>query len=366
MVVRSKGTERVLRNIVARLNSGRSESPVIAGNHYDAWVYGASDPGSGTAVLLETAEALAALKKEGWKPSRDLIFAFWDGEEYGMLGSTAWVRQNVELVSNAAAYVNLDTAYRARDLAAYVMPGLRNVLDRSLSGVKDPLSGHELLEIRGEYQNPGFSADTNPFMLFSAMPVAEIGFGRSYSLYHSVYDNLTWIEKFGDPDAKYRRTLASILTRYLLLLSGEKILPYDFEEISKFVDVTLREWQKEFPVQLNRNSNAIRDLRNHVDQFRSAAQNFQERKQKRNGDFKGREKKINELLIKTFQVFYSSDQGNILLKSSSKKGCAGEALPQVYNAVSSGFQDAKSFKELSEAFAHGMSFIKEAESVMDQ
>ena len=85
----------------------------MRGNHHDAWVNGASDPVSGMVVVLEEARALGELVKAGWKPRRTIVFAGWDGEEPGLLGSTEWVEANAdELRSKAVVYINSDSNAR--------------------------------------------------------------------------------------------------------------------------------------------------------------------------------------------------------------------------------------------------------------
>ena len=92
---------------------------VVVGAHTDAWVNGAVDPVSGAATVLEAAASLAALAHEGWKPERDVVFVLFDGEEYGMLGSTLWVEQR--LAAHAppmAAFLYVDSSVRALDFMA--------------------------------------------------------------------------------------------------------------------------------------------------------------------------------------------------------------------------------------------------------
>src|SRR3984957_3760725 len=77
---------RTLWDVIGRARG--SELPdewVIAGNHRDAWVYGAVDPNSGTAAMLESVHGIGELLKSGWKPKRTMVFASWDGEEEGLM-----------------------------------------------------------------------------------------------------------------------------------------------------------------------------------------------------------------------------------------------------------------------------------------
>ena len=143
---RSRTERRVLRNVTAALAGRRREAGVVVvGAHTDAWVNGAVDPVSGVAAVLETASALSALARDGWKPERDIVFTLFDGEEYGMLGSTLWVEERLAArAPPMAAFLYVDSSVRALDFMADVSPGLRESLDEVLGHVADPVSGHVL------------------------------------------------------------------------------------------------------------------------------------------------------------------------------------------------------------------------------
>ena len=120
---------RTLWDVIGRVRG--SELPdewVVAGNHRDAWVYGAVDPNSGTAAMLEAVHGVGELLKSGWKPKRTLIFASWDGEEEGLMGSTEWVEQHESELANAAAYFNMDVAVSGQKFGASAVPSLKQFL----------------------------------------------------------------------------------------------------------------------------------------------------------------------------------------------------------------------------------------------
>ncbi len=157
---RSRTEARVLRNVTAVLAGRRREAGVVVvGAHTDAWVNGAVDPVSGVAAVLETAAALSALAREGWKPERDVVFALFDGEEYGMLGSTLWVEERLAAhAPRMAAFLFVDSSVRALDFMADVSPGMRESLDEVLGHVADPVSGRVLLSVRGVRSCPASAA----------------------------------------------------------------------------------------------------------------------------------------------------------------------------------------------------------------
>ena len=104
---------------------------VVRGNHHDAWVNGANDPVSGMVALLAEARAIGELVKQGFRPGRTLVFAAWDAEEPGLLGSVEWAEHHAdELRQKAVAYVNSDSNSRG-----YLRMGGSHTLQRLMSQV---------------------------------------------------------------------------------------------------------------------------------------------------------------------------------------------------------------------------------------
>ncbi|HSE41727.1 MAG TPA: M28 family peptidase, partial [Acidobacteriota bacterium] len=360
LTYKGKNESRTIRNIFASIDGADSHF-IVAGNHYDAWVYGASDPSSGTSTLLETLRVLANLVQNGWKPQRKILFAFWDGEEYGMFGSTKWVKNNLDGLKQAIAYVNVDSAFRARDLAAYVSPGLHSSFDQALKGLKEPDSGRYFSEIRPEFQNPGFSGDTAPFVRFAGLPVVDAGFGRTYSVYHSLYDDELWMEKFGDPRASYRSALARILARYLLRLSSDPVIPYDFSEFQPYAVRALNKLKQRWPNKSEWDS-ATKSLYDEMARFNSVAIKLNNKKSLQEEE----KKRLNELLVQAMNSFYDQRTGKgVLMETSSKLGCVGEALPRVSEASES--RNISTLKievgVLTKKFLDARQFLEEADSL---
>lgn len=91
-------------------------------------VFGASDPNSGTASLHEVIKGFGELLKQGWKPLRTIIFASWDAEEYGLVGSTEFGEDYAEHASKVVAYINLDAATAGSYLSIHASPSLVDLL----------------------------------------------------------------------------------------------------------------------------------------------------------------------------------------------------------------------------------------------
>ena len=230
-----------------------SEEPdklVILGNHHDAWVYGAVDPSSGTATMLETARAFGKLLRKGFRPRRTLIFGSWDAEEYTLTGSTEWGEQfEQNLKANAVVCLNVDAATSGNRLSVSLVPSLLPATIEASQVVRDPLSGQPLydrwarektaLNVRN-YSVAGSSAAAVPFgilgggsdfMVFlqhDGVPSADLSFDGPYGVYHSVYDDYDWMKKFGDPGFKYHAAMSQLWGILALRFADADIAPLDY------------------------------------------------------------------------------------------------------------------------------------------
>ncbi|KAL2251151.1 probable glutamate carboxypeptidase LAMP1 isoform X2 [Sesamum indicum] len=210
---------------------------VILGNHRDAWTFGAVDPNSGTACLLEVAERLWKLQKKGWKPRRTIIFCNWDAEEYGLIGSTEWVEENRQmLASRVVAYLNVDIAVGGAGFKASATPQLDELLIQAAKQVPDPDNSSQTVYDSwiSSTDNPaigrlgGAGSDYSAFVQHIGVPAADISFGEAYPVYHSMYDDFIWMNKFGDPMFQRHVAVASIWGLLALKLADNEILPFDY------------------------------------------------------------------------------------------------------------------------------------------
>src|SRR5271155_1610661 len=223
---------RTLWDVIGRVRG--SEFPdewVVAGNHRDAWVYGAVDPNSGTAAMLETVHGVGELLKSGWKPKRTMIFGSWDGEEEGLMGSTEWAEQHESELANAPAYFNMDVAVSGSKFGASAVPSLKQFLRDIAKAVPSPKGG-TVYEAWQKADQPGGSSIQSPteaigdarrtpavqtkadvlvgdlgsgsdysaFQQHLGVPSTDISSTGSYGVYHSAFDDFAWFKKFADPD----------------------------------------------------------------------------------------------------------------------------------------------------------------------
>ena len=230
-------TTKPLYNVIATIpGSERPDEWVIYGNHHDAWVNGASDPVSGAAALLESARSLAELTKSGWRPKRTIKFALWDGEEFGLIGSTEWVEKHRdELKRKTALYINTDANTGGKlgfggsgTLEAFFAEVMRDALDE-----KDRPEKTEL--------NPlGAGSDYVAFVHHAGIASLNMGFGSAggAGTYHSIYDSTAWFVNHMDKDFVYSRKLSQLTSTAILRASEAPVVPIAFSAVERNV----RKW----------------------------------------------------------------------------------------------------------------------------
>ncbi len=289
---------RPLHNVVVRIpGATRPDEWIIFGNHHDAWVMGADDPISGASALMETARGLGELLKTGWRPSRTIILALWDGEEWGLLGSTEWAEKHkAELQQKAVAYINTDGTGKGW-LNAGGSHGLQQFLGEVTKDVMDPRTGKPIFEearrraILGEPEADrpaaekdasyriaplGSGSDYTPFLQHLTLSALNVGFGGESpgGVYHSAYDTVKWYQTYSDTDYSYGRTLSQITGTLILRLSEAPVLPFQFSDTA---DTLLR-----YVVELEKLAESKKDskvdmkpVRNAVDALRQAGQAYE-------------------------------------------------------------------------------------------
>ena len=256
---------RTIFDVIARIE-GDTKDWVLAGNHHDAWVFGAADPGSGTAVLLEVGRALGALKRAGWRPRRTILLCAWDAEEFGLVGSTKWVEeQSEELGRHAIAYLNTDSAVQGERFNSAATPSLRELVREVARDTQDPRTGSTVYERwekrieqsaasrlspppRGSYAQPtvpigalGSGSDYTAFFAHAGIPSLDISASGEYGVYHSVYDDFNWMKHFGDPQFTYHAMMAKFLGRMLMRLADADVPPLDYGEYAAEIERQLGE-----------------------------------------------------------------------------------------------------------------------------
>lgn len=249
-----KGLVRV-ENVIGTLEG--SEFPdewIIIGSHYDAWEFGATDPNSGTAMLLSLADALGDLAKQGFRPKRTIKIAHWDAEEHGILGSTEWVEQyRTELNQKAVAYMNADGACAGLSFGSASSPSLKSVIIDATKIVPYPKSDKTVYEkwlesARNKAEGPnignlGGGSDHLGFYAHVGIPSGSVGMGGP-TMYHSAYDNFQWYSSVGEPDFVAGPTVAKVMGLVALRMANADIIPYDVARYGKDLKLHLTNAEK--------------------------------------------------------------------------------------------------------------------------
>src|SRR6201996_2751761 len=239
---------------------------VVAGNHRDAWVYGAVDPNSGTAAMLETVHGLGELLKQGWHPQRTIVIGSWDAEEEGLMGSTEWAEQHEKILTHAVAYFNTDVGVSGPDFNAAAVPSLKQFVREVTKEVPSPKGGTVYDQWKAEQNAPsptrkrnrasestdadvrigtlGSGSDYPPFIQHLGVPSTDIGSEGPYGVYHSVFDNYNWFTKFADPTFVYEQQQARVFGLEILHMADTDVLPYDYQLYGKEIVGYLEAAQK--------------------------------------------------------------------------------------------------------------------------
>jgi N-acetylated-alpha-linked acidic dipeptidase len=239
---------------------------VVAGNHRDAWVYGAVDPGSGTAAMLEAVHGVGMLLAQGWKPRRTLFFCSWDAEEEGLIGSTEWAEEHAKQLAHAVAYINTDASVSGPHFEASAVPSLKQFVREVTMEVASPKGGSVYDEwkkdlgdaarrrlgkefndapmvplVGGEVRvgDLGSGSDYTPFIQHLGVPSTDIGSTGAYGVYHSVFDNYAWFVMNADPTFVYEQQMARVFGLEALHMADADVLPYDYVTYARQIQTYL-------------------------------------------------------------------------------------------------------------------------------
>jgi N-acetylated-alpha-linked acidic dipeptidase len=251
--------QTALYDVVAKLpGTTFADEWVVRGNHMDGWVNGASDPLSGLAPEMEEARAMGELYKQGWRPKRTIVYAGWDGEEHGLIGSTEWAETHAdELQGKAVLYLNSDGNGRGF-LNTEGSHYLENLVNSVAKDVTDPETGMSVWKrwqsaviARGDAKTRaearggradlrigalGSGSDYTPFIQHLGVPTLNMGFGGEGGgggVYHSIYDSFAWYSRFADTSFVYGRALAQTVGTLIMRVADADVLPYQFDGLAE-------------------------------------------------------------------------------------------------------------------------------------
>lgn len=241
-----------LWNVIGIINGTLKDEVVVIGNHRDAWIAGgAGDPNSGSAALNEVVRSFGVALAKGWKPLRTIVFASWDGEEYGLIGSTEWVEEFLPWLTHAnVAYVNVDVATTGPTFGASASPLLNKLLHEIAALVPSPnqtIAGQTIADLwDGKISTMGSGSDFTAFQDFAGIPSIDMGFGPDATNpgstggpiyhYHSNYDSYYWMETYGDPGFHYHAATAKLWGLFTAKLAEAPVIPLNATDYAIAID----------------------------------------------------------------------------------------------------------------------------------
>ncbi|MBN8921892.1 MAG: folate hydrolase [Rhodanobacter sp. 68-29] len=269
LVVESNWDRKPVYDVIATLKgSTEPDQWIVRGNHHDGWMFGAWDPLAGNVALLAEAKAIGELVKQGWRPQRTLVYASWDGEEPGLLGSSEWAETHAkELQAKAVLYVNSDTNGRGF-LDAGGSHSLQHLVNQVAAGVADPetkvsvqqrLRARMLVDGAAKGANPEAKENAKLAAAGGDLPIGALGSGSDYSaflehlgiasldlgfsgedddagVYHSRYDSFDHYARYGDPTFEYGVALSKVAGHIVLRTADARVLPLRFGDFSDTLD----------------------------------------------------------------------------------------------------------------------------------
>jgi N-acetylated-alpha-linked acidic dipeptidase len=277
LTVLSDWSRKAVYDVIAMIKGATAPDQwIVRGNHHDGWVFGAWDPLAGNVALMAEAKAIGGLVKQGWRPQRTLVYASWDGEEPGLLGSTEWAETHAkELKAKAVLYLNSDTNGRGF-LGAGGSHSLQHLVNQVADGVTDPethvsvgerLRAHLMIEGSKPQAKPEAKATAKIAAAGGDLPIEALGSGSDYSaflehlgiasldlgfggedddagIYHSRYDSFDHYVRFGDPTFEYGVALAKVAGHIVLRSADANVLPMRFGDFSSTLDRYVGELHK--------------------------------------------------------------------------------------------------------------------------
>ena len=283
--VKSNWDTKTLYDVIAKIpGTTEADQWIIRGNHHDAWVNGAEDPISGLVAELEEARAIGQLVKQGWKPKRTIVYAAWDGEEPGLLGSTEWAETHAdELEKKAVIYINSDTNGRGM-LGVAGSHTLENFVNGVSRDIDDPESKTTVwkrsqanrisnggADDRRDARNRedlrigalGSGSDYSSFLQHLGVASLNMGYGGEDDggIYHSIYDDFYWFMHYSDSSFVYGRALAQTVGVAVMRLANADLLPFTFTNLAE----TARNYTTELQRLRDSRNDAITETNRSID-----------------------------------------------------------------------------------------------------
>ncbi|XP_071288893.1 putative N-acetylated-alpha-linked acidic dipeptidase isoform X1 [Agelaius tricolor] len=369
MHIHSNNEVRRIYNVIGTIRGTvEPDRYVILGGHRDSWVFGGIDPLSGAAVVHEIVRSFGKLKNEGWRPRRTVIFASWDAEEFGLLGSTEWAEENAKVLqARAVAYINADSSvegnYTLRVDCTPLMYSLVYSLTKKIPSPDEGFEGKSLYESWYE-KNPsseykevprinklGSGNDFEAFFQRLGIASGRARYSKnwnvekysSYPVYHSVYETYEIVEQFYDPTFKNHLTVAQVRGGLVFELANSVVLPFDCRDYASAVSNyahTIYNLSRNHEEELATYNVSFDALFSAVKNFTEAAATFHERLQQINLNNLLAIRSLNDQLMFLERAFIDPlglpgrpFYRHVIFAPSSHNKYTGESFPGIYDAM---------------------------------
>uniref|UniRef100_A0AAZ3SVN2 Aminopeptidase NAALADL1 n=1 Tax=Oncorhynchus tshawytscha TaxID=74940 RepID=A0AAZ3SVN2_ONCTS len=334
---------------------------VILGGHRDAWVFGGIDPVTGAAVVHESVRSAGKLLRKGWRPRRSIVFASWDAEEFGLLGSTEWAEENAKVLQErAVAYINADSAIEGMyTLRIDCTPSLHTlVYDITKQVNLNQLSINCLFQdytvarcFPGSSVVLGSGSDFEAYFIRLGIAAGRARYTKnrkterysSYPVYHSVYETFELVERFYDPSFRKLRAVAQVRGGLIFLLADSQLLPLDASQyagsLTKYAH-TIAQLGQKHPDALVKYGVSFDSLFSAVENFTVAARDFHERLTTLDRTDPIQIRMVNDQLMYLERAFVDPlglpgrpFYRHVIFAPSSHNKYAGESFPGIYDAL---------------------------------
>jgi N-acetylated-alpha-linked acidic dipeptidase len=281
MVKQEKTIQRIYQVVGTLTGAEFPDEWIIAGCHYDAWSYGATDPNSGTAMLLSMTETMGKLAKAGQRPRRTIKVCHWDAEEPGVIGSAEWSEQfRDELTQKAVAYMNYDAAVSGRTFGASASPSMKKLIIEATQAVQYPDSNKTVYQHWMGHKAAGnptrVTGSSAPATVAGEPTIGNLGGGSDHI---APYDDLYFYDKFADPTYKMGPMMEQVVGTMTMRLANADLVPYDIARYPTDLAVHLKAAEKAIQAyaptySINPLLNAVADMKKNADACELARQNY--------------------------------------------------------------------------------------------
>ncbi|OXB55450.1 hypothetical protein ASZ78_014895 [Callipepla squamata] len=341
---------------------------IILGGHRDSWVFGGIDPSTGAAVLQEVVRSFGKMKMEGWRPKRTIIFASWDAEEFGLLGSTEWAEENARVLQErAVAYINTDSSIEGNyTLRVDCTPLLYKLIYNLTKEISSPDEGYENKSLYDSWLEKDPAAENNSYPRINKLGSGSdfeayfqrlgIASGRvrytknrktdkfsNYPVYHTVYETFELVDRFYDPTFEKQLAIAKLRGKLVYELADSQVIPFDcrdYGEALKGYSDRIYQLAKKHEEQLKTHTVSFDPLFSAVGNFSEAAAEFHRRLEQVDRKDPVAVRIMNDQLMFIERAFIDplglpgrKFYRHVIFAPSSHNKYAGESFPGIYDAM---------------------------------